>query len=81
MLVVTCAVSPCNEHPASSSSPSYLLQVLCTALILVHIQVHKADLEKRANVVNEVKTLARLFEESRNQLGAKDLRVVHVLYK
>lgn len=75
------AVSPCTELPASSSSQSYLLQVLRTALILAHIQVHKADLEKWANGVKEVENLAGLFEESRNQLGANEWRVVHILYQ
>lgn len=68
------AASLCNE---SSSSLCYLLQVLHTALILVHVQVHKADLRKRANTANEGKSLAVLFGANRNQLEGNDLAVLH----
>lgn len=42
------AASPCNALLESVSPHCYLLQVLCAALILVYIQVHKADLGERA---------------------------------
>ena len=42
------AASPWRELP-ELSSPSYLLQALRAACILVHIQVHKADLGKGNN--------------------------------
>lgn len=64
------------SHPSVQPAPEgssrraqfqgYLLQVLRAAHILVHIQVHKADLRKRKNTVNEAESLAILSEESRN---------------
>lgn len=51
----------------SASAQGYLLQVLRAALILVHVQVHKADLGERAGTVSEATRRAVLSEESKNQ--------------